>query len=100
MTVDQLQKKWGADLAIFTRGEMCKDILSTIRNTAPCFNVAGTTEVEIHNFSQQRFASLKTGEDILKRLSGIGEPQDGDGGETVAESYPDDFEEFLNSKKK
>ena len=97
MNVIDLQKKWGSDLATFIRGEMFKDIISTIRDTAPCFNVAGTTEIEIHNFSQQRFASLKTGEDILRRLLLIGELSE-DNPESINETYPDDFEEFKQTR--
>ena len=94
MTVEQLQSKWGRELAIWTRGEMCEDIISAIRATAPCFNVSGASELEIQAFAQQRFASLKAGEDILQRLSRLGEPQDADAGESIRESYPDEIEEF------
>jgi len=92
MTVDQLQKKWGQDLALWTRGEMCKDIISALRDTAPCFNVAGVSELEIQAFGTQRFASLRTGDDILKRLSRLGEPQD-EAGEPIRESYPDELDD-------
>ena len=95
MTAEQIQKKWGADLAMWLNGEMCADIVSVLRETSPCFKIAGVSEVEIQAFGAQRFAALKAGEDILSRLSKLHEARDFDFRNVIKESYPDDDEDKI-----